>query len=289
MRLLILTLILIAPITIAQTTTKFIAGLQKDIYIGEVDGVSLSLNIALPEKSTQMPQPALVYIHGGGLAKGDKNKFNKQLTKMAKRGVIAASVMYRFATEHRFPAAIEDVKSAIRFLKAHSKELNLNPDRIVILGVSAGAYLATMVGVTGNADGFSKHGMYTDFDSTVAAVISYSGSLADFTNPEYQNFRLVKRFISLNEPDKNKALAAISPVTYLDKNDPLFFLAHGSADEVVPVEKTRDFVLELKKLDHTFEYIEVEGGKHSLSSTHPKKASEVFSASMEFFKKYAFK
>ncbi|WP_426358219.1 alpha/beta hydrolase family protein [Pseudocolwellia sp. HL-MZ19] len=122
----------------------------------------------------------------------------------------------------------------------------------------------------------------------LAAVISFSGSLADFTKAEYQDFILVKRFLNLNELDKNKALSEISPASYLDKNDPPFFLTHGSADEVVPVEMTRDFVLELQKRDHPFEYIEVEGGKHSLSSTRPKKASEVFSASMAFFQRYAY-
>lgn len=288
MRLLIALLILLTPIAIAQSSHKFTTGLQEDILIGEVDGVSLSINIALPEININKPRPALVYIHGGGLIKGNKNKFNKQLTKMAMGGVVSASVMYRFAPDHRFPAAIEDVKSAIRFLKAHSQELNVDPKRIILLGVSAGAYLATMVGVTGNNDGFSDNGLYPDFDSSVAGVISYSGSLADFSKTEYQNFRLVKRFVNLNEPDKNKALVAISPITYLDKDDPPFFLTHGSADEVVPVEMTRDFALELKKREHAFEYIEVEGGKHSLSLSRPKKASEVFNASMAFFKRYAF-
>jgi len=288
MRAIILFFIFLSPTCIAQSTPKFVAGLQENIFIGETEGIPLSINIALPKNNKQKARPALVYIHGGGLIKGDKSRFNKQITKLAKKDVIGVSVMYRFAPKYRFPSQIEDVKAAIRFLKAHSKELNLDPNRIVISGVSAGAYLATMVGVTGNAEGFSTHGIYPEFDSSVAAVIAYSGSIADYTQPKYQSFSLIKRFMNFKEPNREKALADISAVTYLDKNDPPFFLTHGSADELVPVEMTRDFALELKKINHTYEYIEVEGGRHSLTSSRPKKASEVFKASMAFVQKHAF-
>lgn len=267
---------------------KYSAGLNVDIPIGEVDGVKLLINIALPDKNKNTPAPTWVFVHGGGLTRGDKSKFNKHISKLAARGVVAASVMYRLAPEHRFPAALEDVKSAIRFLKAHSGAFNLDPDRIIISGISAGGYLATMIGVTGNATGFQDHGIYPNYDSSVRAVISQSGSIADFTRIEYRDFMLVSRFINQNEADKEVALAAISPITYLDNQDPPFFLVHGSADNVVPVKMTRDFALELKKIGHEFEYIEVEGGKHSLTNSRPEKAKAVFKASMAFFKKYAF-
>jgi len=267
---------------------EFIPGLQKDVVIGEVGGVLLSINIALPENSKKQLNPAIIFIHGGGITKGNKSKFNDKIVKMAKLGIVSASVMYRFAPEHRFPAAIEDVKAAIRFMKAHSKELNLDPNRITVAGISSGGYLATMIGVTGNAIGFYDHGIYPNVDSSVRAVISQSGSLADFTNVKYKDFVLVDRFINTGEPDRKKALAAMSPLTYLDKNDPPFFLVHGTADTVVPFEMTREFAFELKKIDHEFEYIEVEGGEHSLRSTRPKEAAEVSKALMSFIKKYAF-
>ncbi len=272
----------------AEILTQSFTGLLTDITIGQVDGVTLSINIAIPKSKSTELRPAMVFIHGGGLIKGNKSRFNKRIESMAERGIIAASVMYRLAPEHRFPAAIEDIKTAIRFLKVNSQTLHLDPDRIILSGVSAGGYLATMVGVTGNTPGFSDHGLYPNVDSTVRAVISQAGSIADFSRTKHQDFVLVERFINTDEPDRRTALAAISPITYLDKNDPPFFLAHGTADERVPVEMTRDFALELEKMGHEFEYIEVEGGKHSLSESRPEKASEVFSASMNFFKKYAY-
>jgi len=287
MRAIILVLILIATSSQAATLSKPYSGLKTDIPIGVIDGVTLRINIALP-KHSEKPRPVMVLIHGGGLIKGDRSRFNKQITAMAKRGVVAASVMYRLAPKHRFPAAIEDVKAAIRYLKANAQVLNLDPERIIVNGASAGAYLATMIGVTGNASGFSDHGIYPQFDSSVRAVIAQSPAIADYTRAKYHDFSIVKRFISTTIVDRKDALAALSPITYLDKNDPPFFLAHGSADQLVPVDMSREFALALQAIGHEYEYIEVAGGKHSLKASRPKEASEVFSASMDFFKKYAF-
>lgn len=288
MRLFMISLLFISSSSFSLPLENLPAGLTTDIPIGKVDGQILHINIALPARQNKTLSPVMVFIHGGGLIKGDKSKFNKHLEKMAKRGVVAASAMYRLAPEYRFPAAIEDVKSAIRFLKAHSVAFNLDPNRIIVSGISAGGYLATMVGVTGNAEGFDDHGIYPNYDASVRAVIAYSGSLADYRRKEYQDFVLVERFANNEQIDKQVALAAISPITYLDKQDPPFFLVHGTADNVVPVQMTRDFALELKNSGHEFEYIEVEGGEHSLSHSRPKQAKAVFKASMAFFKKHAF-
>ena len=288
MRFIILFFIFVATGSLAASPIQSFSGLKTDIPIGDVDGTTLSINIALPEQKGAQPQPAMVYIHGGGLIKGDKSRFNKHISALAKRGIVAASVMYRLAPKNRYPAAIEDVKAAVRFLKANAETFNLDPERIIVNGASAGAYLAVMVGVIGNDDRFSDNGLYPDFDSSVRAVISQSPAIADYTLAKYHNFAIVERFKSTDIQDKQKALAALSPITYLDKSDPPFFLAHGSADEKVPVDMSREFVVELKARGHEFEYIEVEGGKHSLNASRPEKASEVSSASMRFFEKHAY-
>ena len=263
-------------------------GLKTDILIGDVEGVSLRINLALPAEKGAKPRPAFVFIHGGGLIKGNKNLLNKRLKRMASKGIVAASVMYRLAPEYRFPAAIEDVKAAIRFLKAHASEFHLDSKRIILSGTSAGAYLAVMAGVTGNAEGFSDLGLYKEEDESVRAVIAHAPPAADYSLTKYRRFALVKRFINTDMLDGEAALAALSPVTYLDENDPPFFLVHGTADEKIPVEMTREFVAQLEAIGHEFEYFEVEGGKHSLNASRPQKAAEVFKASMAFFNKYGF-
>lgn len=282
----LLGLLFIGPLSVPASAVKVsppFTGLKTDIPIGEIDGVLLSINIALPKGSSDTRYPVFVRMHGGGFIKGDKNQLNKQMLAMSKKGVVAASVMYRLAPQHRFPAQLEDVKLAIRFLKAHAEEFNLDPERIIVAGSSAGGYLATMVGVTGNSTEFSKHGLYEEYDSTVRGVIAQSPPIADFSLPEHQSFVGVERLIDTNQQNWQEMLARISPVTYLDKADPAFFFSHGTADTVVPVDMTREFVQLLKQVDHPHIYMEVEGGGHSLSRTRPKEASRVFKASMAFF------
>lgn len=263
-------------------------GLKTDIPIGKVDNVELVINIARPSNPSNSLSPAIVFVHGGGLIKGSHHRFNKQIESMAKRGVVAASVMYRLAPKYRFPAPLEDVQAAIRFLKAHSAQLGLDPNRIVVSGVSSGGYLATMIGVIGNDKSFSTNGLYPEYDSSVRAIISQSGHIADFTAQKYQEFAVVERFINLQTPDRQAALAAMSPITYLDKHDPPFFLSHGDEDERVPVSMTRDFVAHLKIHGHEHQYIEVEGGKHSLQNSNPEGAKQVFRSALAFFKKHGF-
>ncbi len=257
-------------------------GLLTDVPIGKIDGVMLRLNIALPEERGDEPHPVLVYIHGGGLIGGDKNDHNVRIERMAKKGFVAASITYRLAPEHRFPAQLVDVQSAIRFLKAHAIEFNLDPERIVVSGPSAGGYLATMLGVTGNATGFAKYGIYPDYDSSVLAVIAFSAPIADFSQASFKEFTLVDRIINTESDDRRSALEAISPVTYLDVRDPPFFLVHGTSDSTVPVEMTRGFVRALEDIGHRYTYIEIDGGEHNLTSTRPAEASEAFEESLKF-------
>lgn len=294
MRLIILSFIFLTHIASAQDTSPPLAlfkGLKTDIPIGKVGDVELKINIALPKQTKKTkklgPRPILVLIHGGGLTRGDKNKFNGQLTNMAQRGIASASVMYRFAPEYRFPAAIEDVQAAIRFLKANAKTLNLDPERIIIRGGSAGGYLANMVAVTGNIakadDIFSKHGLYPEFDSSVRAVISQAGAPADFTLEKYDDFFLINRLLGHDYTDRQALRVAMSPITYLDKNDPPFYVSHGTEDKVVPISMSREFTTALKALGIPTVYREVEGAGHSIKADKPREAKKLLSEMMAFF------
>ena len=229
----------------------------------------------------------MILIHGGGFKSGNKNSKNKQILKLSKKGFVAASAMYRLSPDYRFPAAIEDIKLAVRFIKANAAKYHIDPDKIIVSGSSAGSYLAVMVGVTGNSNAFSNHGLYTEFDSSVRAVTAQSAPIGDFTLPKYAERPTVKRLLSINYTDLKTTLTAMSPVSYLDAKDPPFFLSHGDEDPIVPVDMSREFVTELKKIDHLFEYYEVKGGTHSFGRSAPKQSKEVFRAYLKFLKKWA--
>ncbi|GLX86962.1 hypothetical protein tloyanaT_32150 [Thalassotalea loyana] len=267
--------------------STLLTGLHENIPIGKIDDVELSINIAFPEKYSAKPRPVILLVHGGGFISGDKSRKNKQIVKFSTRGFVAASAMYRLAPKHKFPSAIEDIKLAVRFLKANADKYHIDPERIIVSGSSAGSYLAVMVGVTGNSTYFSDHGLYTDVDSSVRAVAAQSSPIPDLTNPRYAQLSWVKRLMPENTADKSAILAAMSPVTYLDVNDPPFFLSHGDEDPVVPVELSREFVLELEKIDHVFEYHEVKGGTHSYTKSAPKQGKVVFSKYLSFINKWS--
>lgn len=270
-----------------KENSTLLKGLHENIPMGKVDDVELSINIAFPEKNSSKPRPVILLIHGGGFISGDKSLKNKQIVKFSKRGFLAASAMYRLSPEHRFPSALEDIKLAVRFLKANADKYHIDPERIIVSGSSAGSYLAVMVGVTGNSTYFSDHGLYTDFDSSVRAVAAQSSPIPDLTNPKYAQLSKVKRLMPENYTDKKTILSAMSPVTYLDVKDPPFFLSHGDEDPVVPVELSREFVLELEKIDHVFEYHEVKGGTHSFTNSAPKQGKVVFSNYLNFINKWS--
>lgn len=271
----------------SQEQARHLKGLYEDIPIGEINGVKLSINIAFPERRGTQPRPVQILIHGGGFLKGDKSLNNLRIQKATERGFVSASAMYRFAPEHKFPAALDDIKLAIRFLKAHATEYHINPQRIIVSGSSSGSYLAVMAGVTGNSDAFSDHGLYADFDSTVRAVTAQSAPIADFTLPKYSDFSVVKRLVDPNASNREKILAAMSPITYLDANDPPIFLSHGDADPIVPVDMSREFVRELEKTGHSHEYHEVKGGTHSFNKSAPDKAKAVYKFYLKFIDKWA--
>lgn len=274
------------PLT-SKRNVLYLTGLQKDIPIRKIDGVQLSINIAFPEERTLAPRPVVILIHGGGFISGNKNSKNKQILKFSKKGFVAASAMYRLSPDYRFPAAIEDIKLAIRFLKSNAVKYHIDPERIIVSGSSAGSYLAVMVGVTGNSNAFSDHGLYTNVDSSVRAVTAQSAPIADFTLPKYAERPMVKRLLPVNYVDLKTTLSAMSPVTHLDVKDPPFFLSHGDKDPIVPVDMSREFVKELEKIDHLFEYYEVQGGTHSLGRSAPKQSKKVFSSYVKFLKKWS--
>ena len=262
-------------------------GLHNDLAMGSIDGVELFINVAIPNKRTTKASPAVLFIHGGGFVSGNKNDKNKQLKKFAAKGYVAASAMYRFSPKYKFPLQLEDIKLAIRYLKANAELLNLDPDNIIVVGSSAGSYLAVMAGVTGNSDAFSDYGLYSSYDSTVKAVIAQSPPIADFTRSKYKDSLTVKRLLNPKKDNAQANLKAMSPVTYLDSNDPPFFISHGDEDPIVPVDMSREFVAELKEIEHEFVYHEVKGGTHSLTKSAPKQAKMVFAESIKFIEKWS--
>lgn len=191
------------------------------------------LDLYLPKKLDK-PAPVIVWIHGGAWLGGDKA--GGPAIPFAAKGFAVASINYRFSSQATFPAQIEDCKAAIRWLRAHAKEYNLDADAIGVWGASAGGHLAALVGTAGDVKEFEGAGGNLDRSSRVQAVVDYFGP-ADLAkmggthdSPKSPESRLIGGPVQEN---KDKAAKA-SPITYVSKDDPPFLIVHGEVDKAVP-------------------------------------------------------
>ena len=198
---------------------------ERDVSYGTMGGQELKMDIYYP--SSGGPWPGLVFVHGGGWTEGDKAPLPVIPTEA---GYLVVSINYRMYPAYRFPAMIEDVKAAVRWLRAHAGEHNLDSDHIALIGHSAGGHLAALAGLADESAGWDV-GPYLDQTSQVQAVVTMSGPANLRGNyPDTVNELQTNVF-------GDRQLDSGSPVNYVRKNAPPFLIVHGEADEVVPVEQ----------------------------------------------------
>ena len=208
--------------------------IEKEIVYGTGAGEELKLNLARPEKSDG-PLPCIVVIHGGAWRAGDKSGHDPQIRDFAQRGYVSVTVGYRFCPNHPFPAQVEDVKCAVRFLRAHANKYGIDPKRIGAIGFSAGAHLSMMLGVMGNGDGLEGEGGWSDQPSQVQAVVSYFGP-TDLLADDFPDISkgLLRDFIGGTPNEKPDDHKRASPITYVTKGDAPMLIFQGTKDPLVP-------------------------------------------------------
>ncbi len=203
-----------------------------DITYGKGGGLDLELNLARPAESGQS-HPGIVIIHGGAWRAGHRRMHDELARELAKRGYVAATVSYRFCPEYVFPAQVEDVKCAVRYLRAHAAEYNLDPQRIGAIGFSAGAHLSMMLGTLDAADGLEGEGGWADQSSKVQAVVSFFGPADFITDFPAESSRLVLEFLGGTAEEVPDAYRRASPLTHVDSGDAPMLLFHGTRDNLV--------------------------------------------------------
>jgi acetyl esterase/lipase len=205
----------------------------KDVVYGKAGDQDLKLNLARP-KATAAPAPCVVVIHGGGWSAGNKDQHSDLVRLAAGKGYVAATVGYRLAPAHPFPAAVNDVKCAVRYLRSHAADYHLDPNRIGAVGFSAGAHLAMMLGVTDKADGLEGDGGWPDPSSKVQAVVSFFGP-TDLTAPELwpDISPILRRFLGGPLAQKPDLYKQASPITYVREDSAPMLLFQGTNDPLV--------------------------------------------------------
>jgi acetyl esterase/lipase len=220
-----------------------------DLRYREGDSKSWTLDLALPENFGDEKHPALVIIHGGGWRNGTKRDrpYRAMLTEFALKGYVTLSVEYRLIGEAPMPACIEDVKCAIRWLRAHADKYKVDPDRIAAYGHSAGAHLALMLAMTSDNSQLEGDGPWKEHSSRITSVIGGSPPTV-----------LSRRFS--DEPEK------YAPLTYVKKEMPPILLIQGTADTIVRADTTDAFVEKCKQAGfEDMTYVKIEGGDHGVA------------------------
>ena len=210
--------------------------------------------------------PLVIYIHGGGFRFGDKSGAQNLIDPLLKAGFAVASLDYRLTDQARFPAQVEDVKAAVRFLRAHAHAFGLNPGRFAAFGGSAGGYLATMLGVSAGNRAFAGVGLgYAHTSSAVQAVAEWFGPV-DFLTIDTQRRSSP---VCANAPPAARSVAghnlfgvapatvparaiAANPITYLSTGRaiPPFLIGHGTADCRVPYQQSLELYRSLVRSGH---------------------------------------
>jgi acetyl esterase/lipase len=220
--------------------------------------------------SIKNPAPAVVYVHGGSWVSGDYDTGGfivKAISPaLASKGFVVVSVDYRLGPTDPWPSQIEDVKCAIRYLRANAQALNVNPTEIGAWGHSAGGHLVGLLGTAGPSAGWDI-GAYTNESSKVEAVVDMAGPSDLLTMGDQGDSGIVQdSFISLLGPvapdQLGPDLKAASPVTYIKHGDPPFLLFHSDNDQIVYPQQSQEFAWDLAVNHVPYELVNVHGAGH---------------------------
>lgn len=222
----------------------------RDVQFGTAGqgGRPLTMHVLRPSPPPAEPAPVLLWVHGGGWRQGSKDGGVERLAPFARRGYVCASVEYRLSREAAFPAQIEDVKCAVRFLRAHAVGYRIDPQRIGAWGSSAGGHLVALLGTAAEVPELEGNGGWNEQSSEVQAVCDWFGP-TDFLQMDAAGSEGTpgERVIVHDAPDSAESqliggpiqehpdrCARANPVTYVSGSEPPFLIVHGDADRTVP-------------------------------------------------------
>ncbi len=227
-----------------------------DIVYARPGGTDLLMDAALPE--TSVPAPAVILVHGGGWVRGDRRIDVRPLFKpLSDAGFAWFSISYRLATDvTQFGVAIDDVESAVRFVKAHAAEYNIDPNRIALVGESAGGQLAAMAVLRGG-EAASVRAVVAFYTPTDLVSLIRNSNLI----PEQFRNRVIgtpwERLIMLG-------LSQLSPVDNVRRGMPPFLLIHGTLDAFVPYQQSVDMCNRMRQAGASCDLYPIDGAGHGI-------------------------
>ncbi|MBW6499930.1 MAG: alpha/beta hydrolase [Bacteroidales bacterium] len=219
----------------------------KDIEYKNINGNSLRLDIYKP-KNIITPAPLLVFIHGGSWKGGKRSDYLVYLVDFAKRGFITATVSYRLLKDGPYPACAEDISDAVSWLLNNGSNYGYDPERIALIGGSAGAHLAMLAAYGwGKIPGGEDTANVSGSSQRIKALVNIYGP-ADLTTEYARNHPLVTALIAHSYDESPELYMEASPLFHVDKGDPPTLILHGTSDKLVPVSQSDDLKSRLDSL-----------------------------------------
>ena len=246
---------------------------EEGIEYSTPEGESLKLNLARP-KSGEGPFPAVICIHGGGFRAGSRDGYDQLCVRLAERGYVAATISYRLAPKHRFPAAVHDTKAAVRWLRAHAPEYRIDPDRIGVTGGSAGGHLAQFLGVTAHVPRFEGEGGNPGQSSAVSCVVNVYGP-SDFTKSYGKSVdahEVLPLWFGGNLDTHRDLHIQGSPLAWVTPDAAPTLCIHGTEDAYVAHEQAEWLVDKLRAATVDAELLSLPGAGHGFKGADAEKA-----------------
>ena len=218
----------------------------------------------------------MLCIHGGGFRAGKRESYDALCIKLAEKGFVAATVTYRLAPQHQFPAAVHDCKAAIRWLRANASKYKIDPSKIGVTGGSAGGHLAQFLGVTAHVPQFEGTGGHADQSSSVTCVVNVYGP-SDFTKSYGKSVdahEVLPLWFGGNLETELKRHIIGSPLYWVTPDAAPTLCIHGTEDKYVAHEQAVWLVDKLKAATVEAELLTLEGAGHGFKGADAETADK---------------
>lgn len=268
-----------APPTIPNTVVHV-----PDIEYSNV-GQRVAMDIVHPRAAASGKRPAVLLVHGGGFRAGTRQSYLPVAIRLAERGYVAATVSYRLAPRHQFPAAVEDVKAAVRFLRANAERFGIDTERIGAMGGSAGGHLVQFLGLTANVAEFEGTGPNLEQSSRVTCVVNYYGP-TDFTQSYGKSVdadQVLPLFLGGDLKSARAAHIRSSPLNWVTPQAAPILSIHGTQDTYVAYEHSVWLTERLLAAGVPAELETISGAGHGFKGADAERAEQ---RAFAFFDKY---
>ena len=244
---------------------------QQDVEYGAQGGEKLLLDIYQPAEPGCKPRPAIVMIHRGSWTTLDKSTMRPMGNFLARSGFVAASVNYRLldATKTRWPAQLDDVQRAVRWLRANASKYNIDPNHIGAFGHSAGAQLAALLGMEDTRD--NSDPALAKYSSRVQAVVDVGGPSDFLTNRDADGDAALANFFGGDFTKLPVLWCSASPVFHVEKSSAPFLIVHGTSDPQVPIAQAQELYDKLQHAGVPVTFIKLDDGQTFETPESPRR------------------